>query len=330
MDEEPVPAELAGERRRVPQNPYASPLGLQGTQTPPGIAPEAGDRRPPRVWTVFVTILAALAAILATQIVAVAGIVAWYFATGGNPGDLEDDLLRLVARPDIFIGLGLLTQLSIAATAIGAAWMSPVPLRERLGFLPPAAPLWEIVLLVVGSIVPFAVGMYAAVQLAEIIEPDPTVAQLYESMTQGWAIPFLLFISLAPGFSEEILFRGYAQRRLIDRWGPFVAILLASVIFAVFHITPHAVTFAFPVGIWLGVMAWRTNSVWPGIFCHAAINGLWNIWQLGQQFEYFSEEPPLMLLIGLGIVGGLAFLASLLLLFQRPKGAPASPAPPGP
>ena len=328
MNDEPVPAELAGAQPQ--QNPYATPLAAQATQPPPASSAEAGYRPPPRVWTVFVTILAALGAIIATQIVAIVAIVAWYFATGGNPGDLEDDLLQLLTRPDIFIGLGLLTQLSIAATAIGAAKMSPVPFRQRLGFLTPAAPLWEIVLLLLGSFVPFAAGMYAAVQLSEFIEPDPTVAELYKNMTFGWAIPFLLFISLAPGFSEEILFRGYAQRRLIDRWGPFVAILLTSAIFAVFHITPHAVTFAFPVGIWLGVMAWRTNSVWPGIICHAAINGLWNIWQLGTQFEYFSEEPPLILLVGLGTVGGLAFLASLMLLFQQTKGAPASHAPPGP
>ena len=328
MNDEPVPAELAGDGTQPPQNPYLAPQALQ--RTTPGFTAPPGYRPPPRVWTVFVAILVALAVIFATQIVAIVGIVGWYIASGGNPGDLEQDLLKIITRPDIFIGLGLLTQVSIAATAIGAARMSPVPYRQRLGFLPPAAPAWEIMLLLLGSIVPFAVGMFAAVQLAEIIPPDESVAALYESMTLGWAIPFLLFISLAPGFSEEILFRGYAQRRLIERWGPFVAILLTSAIFAVFHIMPHAVTFAFPVGIWLGIMAWRTNSVWPGIICHAAINGLWNIWQLGSQFEYFSEEPPLGLLIGLGIVGGLAFLASLLLLFQRSKGVPASPAPPGP
>lgn len=328
MNDETVPALLAGDSTQQPQNPYVAPQLPQPSAA--SFAAPPGYRPPPRVWTVFVTILVALGVIFATQIVAIIGIVGWYMATGGNPGDLEDDLFKIIMRPDMFIGLGLLTQVSIAITAIAAARASPVPFRERLGFLLPAAPLWEIVLLLLGSIVPFTVGMFAAVQLAEVIPPDESVAALYEGMTLGWAIPFLLFISLAPGFSEEILFRGYAQRRLIERWGPFVAILLASAIFAVFHITPHAVTFAFPVGIWLGVMAWRTNSVWPGILCHAAINGLWNVWQLGQQFEYFPEEPPLLLLAGLGTVGGLAFLASILLLFQQVKGAPASPAPPAP
>ena len=329
MNDEPVPAELAGTGTQPPQNPYVSPLGqLEGR--PPDFAPSPGYRRPPRVWTVFVTLIVAIVTFVVTQAALAMGIVIWYVASGRSPAELEADLPELLTQPSMFIAFGLLGQISMLLTAIAAASYSPVPFRQRLGFVTPTAPLWEIILLLLGSIVPFAVGMFAAVQLAEVIPPDETVAALYESMTLGWAIPFLLFISLAPGFSEEILFRGYAQRRLIERWGPFAAILIASVIFAVFHITPHVVTFAFPVGIWLGVMAWRTNSVWPGIFCHAAINGLWNIWQLGQQFEYFSEEPPLGLLIGLGIVGGLAFLASVLLLFQRPKGAPASPAPPGP
>jgi len=131
----------------------------------------------------------------------------------------------------------------------------------------------------------------------------------------------LLFISLAPGFSEELLFRGYMQRRLLERWNASAAILVTSLIFALFHITPHAVVFALPVGIWLGLMAWKSRSVWPGIVCHALINGMWNIWQLGVRFDYFPPRPPVGLLVGLGIVGVAAFAASLWLIFRRPQEA---------
>ena len=43
---------------------------------------------------------------------------------------------------------------------------------------------------------------------------------------------------------------------------------------------PSAIALAFPLGIWLGVLAWRTGSIWPSIVCHAAINSGWNALQI--------------------------------------------------
>ena len=101
------------------------------------------------------------------------------------------------------------------------------------------------------------------------------------------------------------------QRRLVERWSAAVGILITSLAFAIFHIQPHTVLFAFPLGIWLGMMAVKSGSIWPGIICHATVNGLWNIFQIGSQFGYFPEEPPLAVLIGVGTVGLVAFFWSL-------------------
>jgi membrane protease YdiL (CAAX protease family) len=217
----------------------------------------------------------------------------------------------------MFIGLGLLGQVTLLATALGAAWLSPEPLPLRLGIVRPQLPAGQIAVLLVGTLVPFAIGIAAAYALAEVIEPDPSVAAMYKKLTLPWAIPFLLFISLAPGFAEELLFRGYAQRRLLQRWQPWLAIGLTSLVFALFHVTPHAVTFAFPVGLWLGLLAWRTGSTWPGIICHALVNGLWNVWQLGVRFEFFAEDAPVWLLAVLGVLGCSSFAASLWIMFGQ-------------
>jgi membrane protease YdiL (CAAX protease family) len=267
--------------------------------------------------------------------VAIVSIVAWHLSQGGSPQDLQRELIDWITQPGMFIGLGLLGQLTMLGAALAAAWLSPEPLASRLGLVSPRLSTGKIAVLLVGTLVPFAVGIGAAYSLAEVIDPDPSVAAMYENLTLDWAIPFLLFISLAPGIAEELLFRGYAQRRLLARWSPWLAIGLTSVVFALFHVTPHAVSFAFPLGIWLGLIAWRTGSTWPGIACHALVNGLWNVWQLGVRFEFFAEEAPTWLLVLLGVIGSATFVASLWILFARspaglaePTDIRASPLPP--
>lgn len=304
---QPVPSE--------PVNPYIVTPGHDEVIAAQIV--EGPPRHKPRVWTVFVTILASIVLLLASQVIAAIVLVAAYIIRGGTPQELQADVGELAGDPAFFLFFGGLGQLTLAGTALGAAWLSPQPLAKRLGFVRPAWPGWMTGLAVAGSIVPFAVGIGLAYSIIELIPPDPSVEKLYENMTPALALPWILFIALAPGFSEEMLFRGYAQRRLIERWPAWVAILVTSFIFAIFHVMPHTVLFAFPLGIWLGMMAWKSGSIWPGVICHAAINGLWNVFQVGARFEVFPEEPPLAAIIGLIAVGTVAFAASLWGMYRR-------------
>jgi membrane protease YdiL (CAAX protease family) len=281
--------------------------------------------RKPRVWTVFAALGAAIVAVIVAQIVGAVGLVLWFFSQGGTVQRLQAEILDLVTSPGPFIFINGLSQLAIAATALAAAYLSPQPLLRRLGLVRPIMSAGSVVVLVLGVIIPTAVGLGLALALAEVLEPDQTAKKLYEQMTVEWALPFILYIALAPGFCEELLFRGYMQRRLIERWGPAAAILFASVIFALFHVTPHAVLFALPVGIWLGMLAWRTGSIWPGAVCHAALNGLWNVRNVGQSLGYFPEATPAWLAVLLGAVGLATFAWSLWLMFGRPAKGRAGP-----
>lgn len=302
-------------------NPYASPE-VSG-QLHDELA--LGQRQRPRVWTVFVTIVLAFVLVIVGQIVAIAGIVVWMLSNGGTVQTLETDLFELIGTPGAFIGLGLLSQISIGGMAFVAGWLSPEPLQRRLGMLTPRCSTAEVLLLTAGSLVPFGVGLGFAYALAKVIPPDPTTEALYENMTPVWAVPFLVFIAFAPGFCEELLFRGYCQRRLVERWHPATAILVTSLIFALFHVEPHTVVFAFPIGIWIGIMAWRSGSIWPGALCHAAINGLWNVYNLGILFDFWPEEPAVWFLALLGVLGVSAFVGSIVIL-RRSRPATDTPA----
>jgi membrane protease YdiL (CAAX protease family) len=223
----------------------------------------------------------------------------------------------MLTTPAALIVLGLMSQLVMGFAAIIPARLSPEPARERLGLVSPGLPAWAYVVFAIGGLVPLAVGVALAVALAQVIKPDPSVQRLYEQMTWEWAVPFVLFIALVPGFVEETFFRGYMQRRLLQRWSPVVAILVTTTLFAIMHITPHAVVNAIVVGIWLSVLAWRTGSVWPGIVTHAFINGSWNVWQIGKVFGEFPPVPsaPVTAAIGAVLLG--CFVASVWLLARQ-------------
>jgi membrane protease YdiL (CAAX protease family) len=86
-----------------------------------------------------------------------------------------------------------------------------------------------------------------------------------------------LFVAIVPAFSEETLFRGFAQTN-IERSGskhtrPFVALVLASILFAAMH----ASVFKFPgllvLGLTLGWLTYRTNNLFTGALAHALNNG---------------------------------------------------------
>jgi uncharacterized protein len=84
----------------------------------------------------------------------------------------------------------------------------------------------------------------------------------------------LLIISVAAGFGEELLFRGFLQAAL-DAWigppaGPWVGLLLSSALFGVCHWLCSAYgLLATAIGLILGLLAWLTGSLAAPMLTHA-------------------------------------------------------------
>ena len=73
---------------------------------------------------------------------------------------------------------------------------------------------------------------------------------------------------------EEMLFRGYLQKVLEDSWGDITkAILVTSLFFALIHLNPYWIVQIYILGMLLGYLSWRTNSILPGIILHGLNNG---------------------------------------------------------
>jgi len=73
---------------------------------------------------------------------------------------------------------------------------------------------------------------------------------------------------------EEMLFRGYLQKVLEESWKDITkAILVTSLFFALIHLNPYWIVQIYLLGMLLGYLSWRTNSIIPGIILHGLNNG---------------------------------------------------------
>ncbi len=71
---------------------------------------------------------------------------------------------------------------------------------------------------------------------------------------------------------EEIFFRGFLFQGFRQKYGWMPAVFLSSAIFGAAHLDPVSLIPTFVLGCVLAYVYHRSNSVWPGILFHAAIN----------------------------------------------------------
>jgi membrane protease YdiL (CAAX protease family) len=288
----------------------------------PAPSPDApAIQSPPAIWPVFIAYAVAFVGSVLVQIVIAIGIFLWHVGLGAPTSKVQEvarELPALLTTPMAFVWLGLASQLVIGLTALASARLSREPIRSRLGWVKPAMPAWGYPVLAIGALVPLAAGLGLAYLITMVMPADASAAMLYEQMTWRDAVPFILFITLMPAFMEEVLFRGYIQRGLFQRWSPSMAILVCSILFALMHVTPVAIAAVLPLGIWQGAVAWRTGSVWPGIVCHAFVNGSWNISQISARLIDWPDATPTLFWVTGGPLVLACFVAGVWLLVRRP------------
>jgi membrane protease YdiL (CAAX protease family) len=91
-----------------------------------------------------------------------------------------------------------------------------------------------------------------------------------------WGTLLFVFVVVFLGpFAEELLFRGFLVPRLAARWGSGAALLVSSLIFALFH--PHYRLFMPVVFLYGYVFGWarlRTGGIAASVLMHTTVNGL--------------------------------------------------------
>lgn len=114
--------------------------------------------------------------------------------------------------------------------------------------------------------------------------------QIADSLSEGPMLGRVLMVGavavIAPLF-EELAFRGglwiaveRASHRMLGdrperlRTAQFVTFIVTSLMFAAYHLDPVHVLSLLPTAFLLGWLRLTSGSVWPGVLCHFANNGL--------------------------------------------------------
>lgn len=173
--------------------------------------------------------------------------------------------------------LDLAAILGVAGAFLGAAAVAIWTSRRRLGeYLPLARPrpaAWLAgVLLGVGTALlnftlPVRLFDWAGSDYVETLEAMLTNVQALLS-----PVGMLLLLGVLTPLCEELLFRGVVLRSLLDHRGPWPAILISSVVFALFHVHPIHALIALVLGVTAGWAMVATGSVWTAFALHATNN----------------------------------------------------------
>lgn len=87
----------------------------------------------------------------------------------------------------------------------------------------------------------------------------------------AWAI--ITVVVMAPLF-EEVIFRGVLLESTRAKYGVMAAWLVSSAVFGIVHVHPTVAVNAFAIGLVLGFVYMRTDSLWSTIILHAVNNGI--------------------------------------------------------
>ncbi len=171
---------------------------------------------------------------------------------------------------------------------LNLAWQSGIVTLVLFGCLIAAAFIWGLVSK--RSVVPagrmplmmagigFAMGLFGLL----ITTGDAALAGSVH-WTLSYAKPQILLLALGTlltfyqSAAEELFFRGWIQPVLVRGWGPWVGLLVTSVMFAGLHVfagitAPLSLLNVFLAGLMFGLLAYRTDGLVAPVLAHFAWN----------------------------------------------------------
>ncbi len=286
------------------------------------VPPPSNSR--PRVWTVFVTYIVALAAMVLAQVVfgGVLMVSAMRQSGAASFEELQQRLVAQMLQPKILFPMLVMNQLVIGAAALSSARLSRTPLIDRLR-LRRSNNSWFMLILMGLSILCLQGLLAVAYSTIDRIHPLPrsqTLEPLNKAMSSlrgGMLVLAVVVIGILPAIFEEMLCRGYIATRLRQRWGVASAIVISSLLFAILHMDLVQSVLVFFLGLYLGYVAERSGSIRASMFCHAFNNSaavlaavLFSVAAHGQPSPSQPEDLP----IGSALIVMAVFAALFLLM----------------
>jgi uncharacterized protein len=107
--------------------------------------------------------------------------------------------------------------------------------------------------------------------------PEIFEKQMLESFVIHSISDFAIIVLSAVVFAgvfEEMLFRGFVQKTFEKEFSVSQAILITAFIFGMIHMNPWWLVQISFFGVFLGIMAWKSDSIIPSMIVHFINNGL--------------------------------------------------------
>ncbi|MEQ1825045.1 MAG: ABC transporter permease subunit/CPBP intramembrane protease [Pirellula sp.] len=203
-------------------------------------------------------------------------------------------MIRLSGPQAMFFNAFLLVLLFMVLP-LAFAWYRKLDNRKtfRLGFLPqtPGTHAFQIVRGIgfyVSAILLSAGLWMVAFEAYLIFESWSLTSQLTEEdrtklKVSFLEIPFwmvLLTGAIVPAMAEEFFFRGFALSAFSSKLNPVRSVLFTAILFGLFHVIAGSVLSVekflptMILGVAVGCLAIKSNSLWPGVLLHSLHNGL--------------------------------------------------------
>ncbi|MDA0748710.1 MAG: CPBP family intramembrane metalloprotease, partial [bacterium] len=149
------------------------------------------------------------------------------------------------------------------------------PIREVLSLrlFSPGLLLYMLLMALSGSVLVAEMGNW----MEKILPVPQAIQDVFLQILSAKNLPEFvqraMLLSVMAPLTEEPLFRGVFQYGLVRNYGPVRGVLAAAVCFGVFHLIPWQAAGATLIGLLIGIVVYRTGSLFAGIVMHA----IWNL-----------------------------------------------------
>ncbi len=117
-----------------------------------------------------------------------------------------------------------------------------------------------------------SIGCNQLLSLTHLAEKSQSYQGTREYLYSGGFWISLLTVGVLVPIAEELLFRGYIFNKLKELCKPQTVIIITALIFGIYHMNPVQFVYAFVMGLILGYVLQRFQSIFAAVLVHMSAN----------------------------------------------------------
>ncbi len=121
-------------------------------------------------------------------------------------------------------------------------------------------------------IVSIAIVLGVSLPITTLIPTPQFVKELFLSMYDDVRIYSFITMVIAAPILEELIFRGIVLDGFLKIYSPVKSIVLSSILFGLAHLNPWQFLSGLFIGLFMGWIYYRTQSLWLTILSHLSLN----------------------------------------------------------